>query len=143
MFFMLIFCLAELQLAAQEIADTTTFETYTLSGRINVEKPSGRIYVFLFDQESFEQEPGIDTVSFWVDNNKTQVEYEFSDIPPGVYALKSYQDVNGNHKLDRWLFAPREPWAYSYKEAMKFPPKFTDVSFQLYFDLRINLTLGN
>jgi uncharacterized protein (DUF2141 family) len=70
------------------------------------------------------------------------VYYEFKNIPQGEYAVWSYQDVNGNHKLDKWLLGPREPWGFSYSGKMKFPPAFDDVSFNLMFDLRINLVLG-
>lgn len=118
-------------------------ETYTLGGRINVYNPKGRIYVFLCDKESFEIPlSGIDTIDFWVDYNKTEVEYEFNNLPAGRYAIRCYQDVNGNHKLDKWLFGPLEPWGFSYTEDMKFPPTFDDVSFDLLYNMRMNITLG-
>lgn len=127
------------------LASTSLFaqEKYTVSGRINTYNPEGRIYVFLCDEEAF-QTPltGIDTVSFWVNYDKRQVEYEFKNIPPGKYAIRAYQDVNGNHKLDKWLLGPKEPWGYSYSGKMKFPPNFNDVSFDLYYDMRINIILG-
>ena len=117
--------------------------TYTIGGRINVYDPEGRIYVFLCTEKSFEVPfSGIDTVDFWVDYNKTAVDYEFKNIPAGQYAISCYQDVNGNHKLDKWLFGPLEPWGFSYTGDMKFPPAFGDISFDLSYDTRINITLG-
>jgi uncharacterized protein (DUF2141 family) len=63
-------------------------------------------------------------------------------VPEGEYAIQCYQDVNGNHKFDKWMLGPLEPWAYSYTGEMKFPPVFADASFLLMSDTRINLTLG-
>lgn len=118
-------------------------ETYTVSGRVNTPSPKGRVYVFLCDRESFDHPiKGIDTVSFWVNYDKTYVEYEFKNVKEGEYAIRSYQDVNGNHKLDKWLFGPREPWGFSYSNKMKFPPTFDDVSFSVMYDIRINIVLG-
>lgn len=118
-------------------------ETYSIGGRINVYNPKGRIYVFLCNSESFVTPfAGIDTIDFWVDFNKTEVEYEFKNIPSGQYAVSCYQDVNGNHKLDKWLFGPTEPWGFTYSGDLKFPPEFNDVSFDLNYDMRMNITLG-
>lgn len=119
-------------------------ETYTISGRVNAASPKGRIYIYLCDESNFlVPNTGVDTVEFWVNYDKTHVEYEFKDIPAGQYAIKAYQDKNGNHKFDKWLFGPIEPWGYSYSKTMKFPPEFKDVSFDLYYDQRINIMLGN
>lgn len=134
--FAFLFLLISISLFAQK-------ETFTLAGRVNVYNPQGRIYVFLCNEESFEIPfSGIDTISFWVDYNKTEIKYKFKNIPAGQYAISCYQDVNGNHKLDKWLFGPLEPWGFSYTGDMKFPPKFNDVSFKLLYDQRINITLG-
>lgn len=118
-------------------------ETYTISGRVNAFSPKGKIYVFLCNDSIF-QVPfaGIDTVENWVNYDKKQIEYEFKNVPSGRYAIRAYQDVNGNHKLDKWLFGPTEPWGFSYSEKMSFPPTFEDVSFNLMYDLRINIVLG-
>ncbi len=118
-------------------------ETYTIGGRINAYSPKGKIYVFLCNDSIF-QIPfsGIDSLEFWVNYDKTQVEYEFKNVPAGRYAIRAYQDVNGNHKMDKWLLGPLEPWGFSYQEKMSFPPKFDDVSFDLLYDMRINIALG-
>lgn len=118
-------------------------ETYTIGGRINAASPKGKIYVFLCNDSIFHTPfSGIDTVEFWVNYDKTQVDYEFKNVPAGRYAIRAYQDVNGNHKMDKWLFGPLEPWGYSYQSKMKFPPEFDDVSFNLMYDMRINIVLG-
>jgi uncharacterized protein (DUF2141 family) len=118
-------------------------ETYTIGGRVNAYSPKGKIYVFLCNDSIFSTPfSGIDTLEFWINYDRKQVTYEFKDVPAGTYAIRAYQDVNGNHKLDKWLFGPLEPWGFSYTERMKFPPTFEDVSFDLLYDMRINIILG-
>jgi len=46
--------------------------------------------------------------------------FEFAGLAPGHYALKCFQDVNGNKKLDIGMFGPKEPWS-TYRLAR---PKF-------------------
>ena len=59
----------------------------------------------------------------------------------GFYALRCFQDLNGNARLDIGLFGPNEPWALIWNGKKRFPPKFEDISFALEGDLRIDLTL--
>jgi len=36
------------------------------------------------------------------------------DLPPGRYAIESFQDINGNGKMDKsWLGLPLEPYGFS------------------------------
>lgn len=53
------------------------------------------------------------------------------DLPPGQYAIKAFQDLNGNDKLDtNWLGIPNEPYGFS-NDAMGVmgPPSFTQAGF--------------
>lgn len=41
-------------------------------------------------------------------------EVEFSDVPPGVYAIQVLQDLNGNGRMDfDWAGLPVEPYGFS------------------------------
>ncbi|MGE5517660.1 MAG: DUF2141 domain-containing protein [Bacteroidota bacterium] len=43
-----------------------------------------------------------------------RVRVTIADLPPGLYAVAAYQDVNGNQQLDRtWLGVPSEPYGFS------------------------------
>lgn len=55
------------------------------------------------------------------------------DLPPGVYAVSVYEDLNGNHKLDRNLLGiPREPVGASNNPHPRMgPPRFDDCSFRV------------
>lgn len=71
------------------------------------------------------------------------VAYEFSGLQPGRYALKCYQDVNENRKLDIGMFGPKEPWATYRPVRSRFgPPKYDDMVFEIRQDIsNANMTL--
>ena len=52
-------------------------------------------------------------------------------IPPGIYAIETFQDVNANNKMDTsWLGLPQEPFGFS-QDAKPFlsKPSFGEVKF--------------
>jgi uncharacterized protein (DUF2141 family) len=54
-------------------------------------------------------------------------------IPPGVYAIQTFQDVNANDRMDTsWLGLPQEPFGFS-RDATPFlsKPSFDEVKFTL------------
>jgi uncharacterized protein (DUF2141 family) len=70
------------------------------------------------------------------------------DLPSGTYAISVYDDMNGNHKLDRnFLGIPREPVGASNNPSRRMgPPNFGDCSFRLGDEshtLFINLVRGS
>jgi len=55
------------------------------------------------------------------------------NVPPGTYAIETFQDVNGNNKMDtNWLGIPREPFGFS-RDARPHlsKPDFKDVKIDL------------
>lgn len=56
-----------------------------------------------------------------------------AELPPGTYAVSVYEDLNGNHKLDRnFLGIPREPVGVSNNpKARMGPPRYSECSFPL------------
>ena len=55
------------------------------------------------------------------------------NLPPGVYAIQTFQDVNSNNKMDTtWLGLPLEPFGFS-QDAKPFlsKPSFDEVKFTL------------
>jgi 4,4'-diapolycopenoate synthase len=55
------------------------------------------------------------------------------DLPPGVYAVSVYEDLNENHKLDKgFLGIPVEPVGVSKNPPTRMgPPRFEESSFRL------------
>ncbi len=56
-----------------------------------------------------------------------------ADLPPGVYAVSLYEDLNGNHKLDHnFLGIPREPVGASNNPPGRMgPPRYRDCCFRV------------
>ena len=56
-----------------------------------------------------------------------------TDLPPGTYAVSVYEDLNGNHKLDRNIVGiPREPVGASNNPPARMgPPRFNECSFRV------------
>ena len=115
--------------------------SFSLKGDITVPKNRGNIYIYLLDKGHFDQpNTGLDTII--INTGKVILNYEFPNLPGGVYAIRCFQDVNMNGKLDRGIFGPTEPWAMSWMGEKSFPPRFEDISFQLRGDKRIDLVLS-
>ena len=55
------------------------------------------------------------------------------NIPPGIYAIQAFQDINSNNKMDTtWIGLPLEPFGFS-RDAKPFlsKPGFDDVKFTI------------
>ena len=65
--------------------------------------------------------------------NTTKVYFEFNNVPEGIYAIKCFQDLNNNNRIDMGLFGPKEPYGlYRVKKRFFGAPKFENLSFYLY-----------
>ena len=134
---------------------------YTISGEISFTK-SGPIRLELVTEEEFNSGDDHDhdrdhgsrdheepTEEFSaVDSNRRlvievdtqaqktkKVTYTFTDIPPGVYAIQAYQDVNENGQFDMGVFGPKEPYGFSNSVRPRFShPKFDDAKFEVQGD---------
>jgi len=61
------------------------------------------------------------------------VSFEFSDVPPGRYAVVVFQDINGNRALDRTpLGIPLEPYALSNGAGRKGRPNFEQAAIAIH-----------
>ena len=82
----------------------------------------------VFSKKDF-LEKSIQTKSAIISGNKIFVEF---DLPPGEYAVSSYQDVNDNGKLDRYFIGkPKEPYGFSNNVKPFGPPSYKDCKFNL------------
>ena len=62
--------------------------------------------------------------------------FEFAELAPGRYALKCFQDTNGNKKIDIGLFVPKEPWAtYRLAKPKLRAPRFEEMAFDVVQDV--------
>ena len=119
---------------------------YTISGEVLI-YDVGTIYIYLVDEETAIT-PMTGNKVIIIKNDRTnrgfrKVPFQFKDVKEGVYAIRCYQDVNDNGKMDKGMFGPTEPWWLSYQEERHSRiPKFEDISFRVESniqDIQINL----
>jgi uncharacterized protein (DUF2141 family) len=64
--------------------------------------------------------------------DKNTLTIAFGDLPAGNYAIKCYQDVNNNGKIDlSGMGIPEEPFGSSGKSTFFGPPSYSDAMFLL------------
>lgn len=91
-------------------------------------KASTKIWVSVFSEKYF-LEKSIQTKYIIISGSKVIVEF---DLPPGEYAVSTYQDVNSNGKLDRYFIGkPKEPYGFSNNVKPFGPPSYKDCKFTL------------
>ena len=60
---------------------------------------------------------------------------QFTDVPPGNYAVAVLHDENGNGRVDKVLMVPREGFGFSRDAPVRFgPPTFADAVFAMGHD---------
>lgn len=91
-------------------------------------KASTKIKVSIFLENGF-LEKSIQSKSVIISSNKVIVEF---DLPPGEYAVSTYQDINSNGKLDRYFIGkPKEPYGFSNNINPFGKPSYSECKFSL------------
>lgn len=91
-------------------------------------KTSTKVRVSVFSEIGF-LEKSIQTKSVIISGSKVIVEF---DLPSGNYAVSTYQDVNSNGQLDRYLIGkPKEPYGFSNNVNPFGKPNYSDCKFTL------------
>lgn len=94
----------------------------------------GQAGITLYDkEEGYPTKPALAVRSVWVAIADHVATVTFTDLPYGTYAVASFHDENGNHKLDsNFIGIPTEGLAASNDARGSFgPPKFRDAKFPL------------
>lgn len=117
--------------SAEAPAETASVEPAATTVRViveNVESDIGMVNVAVCDTDF---SPAGCPYQAEIPASPGFVETMFDDVPPGVYAVVGYHDVNGNNKFDRFLGVPREPFALSGAAAEKLVPQFSDAALNI------------
>jgi len=114
---------------------------FTVQGKLILPEKDGFVYVYLVDEKQFNIPfTGIDTLKYRAD--KTEISFCFKNVKIGKYAIRCFQDKNGNKKLDKGLFGPTEPYGFSWRNKKKFPLDFEDIVFFVNKNKYIKITLN-
>lgn len=108
-----------------------------------VETSTGTIQVALFTspEHFLKNEEVYRAESFRAHKGTTHVLIE--NLPPGIYALAIFHDVNDNRELDKnWIGIPKEPMGFSNARIKTFgPPSFEECRVDLRQDMSIAVRL--
>jgi uncharacterized protein (DUF2141 family) len=106
----------------------------SLTIRVENVLPSGGILrLGVYDRARYPDDDSTPTASANVPAVAGETTIVLHGIPPGTYAIETFQDVNGNNKMDTsWLGLPLEPFGFS-RDATPLlsKPGFDDVKFTL------------
>lgn len=115
----------------QSTTPAVTTKTYQLTVVIpNVSHREGTLHIGLANDEK----------TFTAESFKTQtlsvpasgaVQVMFDGLPEGKYAVRIFQDLNGNDKMDFNGQMPGEPFGFSNITMLMGPPSYSDAAFDL------------
>lgn len=123
------------------LVSMNTFAAELVAEVDNIQDVEGTLYMSLYkDEKSFNaNENFVSRQRATVDKKTVQV--NFGDVPAGEYAIKAYQDVNDNGKMDFNGAMPAEPFGTSSKSKEMAPPSFSSAKFTLDKDQRVQVNL--
>ena len=104
----------------------------TLSIRVgNVDARGGVLRLGLYDAQGYPDDKSAPVASADVRAQAGETIIVLRDIPPGIYAIEAYQDINGNDKMDTsWIGLPEEPFGFSRDASPHLhKPRFQNVQF--------------
>jgi len=112
---------------------------FTLEGEIRGAGDKGDVYYRLVGRGAFEESADKDHFRMGdvipvgtQEHTGESLTFVLENVPPGRYALQSFQDVNGNEKLDIGMFGPKEPWGnYRHSRPRFRAPTFDECAFDV------------
>lgn len=108
----------------------------------NVQKRAGTIVADLCKSADKFMDESIKKITIGIPKNG-EIQLTFPNVPKGVYAVRIYQDVNKDGKIETGIFSiPLEPFGFSNNATSTFgPPSFKAASFKVQQDLALNIDL--
>lgn len=110
------------------LADSATHKLTVVIGQIM--KRSGKLYIGLANNESSFKGESIKSQSVDVPASG-EISVTFDGLAPGRYAVRVFQDLNNNQKMDFSGQMPDEPFSFSNVTMLMGPPNFDQSSFEL------------
>ncbi|WP_420147325.1 DUF2141 domain-containing protein [Spirosoma sp.] len=128
-------------LAQQTTAATSTSATHKLTVVIsNVNNRTGKLYIGLANNAASFTGESIQNKSVDVPASG-EITVTFEGLTPARYAVRVYQDLNNNQKMDFSGQMPTEPFGFSNVAMLMGPPDFDQSSFELNEDKNIRIRM--
>ena len=98
-----------------------------------VSPKGGTLRLGLYDEVRYPDNDATPVASADVKAEMGETVITLTIVPPGIYAIETFQDINSNHKMDTsWFGFPLEPFGFSRDAQPHFSkPRFSAVKFEL------------
>ena|SRR5258705_10145955 len=99
----------------------------------DVSPKGGILRLGLYDEARYPDDASTPVASADVKAEMGDTVITLTNIPPGVYAIQTFQDINANNKMDTsWFGLPQEPFGFSRDaEPRLSKPRFSAVKFEV------------
>jgi uncharacterized protein (DUF2141 family) len=123
----ILICLATILPVTQALAANLTIRVE------NVLPAGGILRLGLYDEARYPDDNAKPIAAADVPAIAGETVITLRDIPPGVYAIQTYQDVNSNDRMDTsWIGLPMEPFGFSLDvKPFLSKPVFSEVKFTI------------
>ena len=114
-------------------ADTAPPATATLSVTVRhiFDDAGGDLLIGVYDESGYKMKHGVPVAGRSVHARSSTITVTFENLPPGTYAVKAFQDLNGNGNFDVGVRGI-EPYGFSTDPPVTVGlPQFDDVKFTL------------
>jgi uncharacterized protein (DUF2141 family) len=121
-------------LAGSLVAPARAQGTVTLVIHVQGVSPKGgTLRLGLYDEARYPDNDATPVASADVKAQMGETVITLTNVPPGIYAIETFQDINSNHKMDTsWFGFPLEPFGFSRDAQPHFSkPRFSAVKFEL------------
>ena len=116
---------------------------YTLTVTLaNVTQRTGKIYISVSNSDATFAGGGYRKTRVEVPATG-EVSINFEGMPAGTYAIRVFQDLNENQKIDFNGPMPTEPFGFSNLPMLIGPPSFKQCAFELADNKQIAISLSN
>jgi uncharacterized protein (DUF2141 family) len=110
----LVAVVALVQPARADEAAAAPLPSATLTIHIENVSMGGTVRLGLYDRAGYPDDNSKPIASADVTAIEGETIVTLHDVPPGTYAIETYQDVNNNDRMDTtWLGLPLEPYGFS------------------------------
>ncbi|HET7086885.1 MAG TPA: DUF2141 domain-containing protein [Rhizomicrobium sp.] len=99
----------------------------------DVSPKGGILRLGLYDEARYPDDDSVPVASADVKATLGENVVTLNNVPPGVYAIETFQDLNSNNKMDTsWFGFPLEPFGFSRDARPHFSkPRFAAVKFEV------------
>ena len=107
----------------------------------DVSPRGGTLRLGLYDEARYPDDDATPVASADVHAEMGETVITLNNVPPGTYAIETFQDINSNDKMDTsWLGLPQEPFGFSRDAQPHFSkPGFSKVKFEVTQGLNVQV----